>query len=89
MMKTRNIIFGLFLCLMAAVAGCFAQSATSGAIGGTIYDSTGAAIAGAAITATSSETGYTFKATSSDSGNSRKPRTTRHTSSTLLSPSAH
>jgi hypothetical protein len=69
-MKIKFSIITLILVLLSAVS-CQAQSATNGAIGGTVFDSTGAVIAGAQITATSDETGHQQMATSGESGNFR------------------
>src|SRR5258705_3279294 len=57
----------LVICVLAAV-GLFAQGTTSRLIG-TIHDSTGAAIPGAAVQLTNEGTGVVFQTTTSASGN--------------------
>jgi hypothetical protein len=58
----------LYLALLLAAPVAFAQSATNGAIGGTVYDAAGAVVPGATIIATNDETGLIQNAKSSDSG---------------------
>jgi outer membrane receptor protein involved in Fe transport len=60
------ILLLLLLLLGAPVA--FAQSATDGAIGGTVFDASGAVVPGVAVIATSDETGLTQNAISGSSG---------------------
>ena len=57
----------LGLALLLAV-GVHAQSTTDGAIGGTVTDPTGAAIAGVDVTVTSNATGLEHKTTTDDTG---------------------
>jgi hypothetical protein len=60
----------ILLCLVFLLAApvAFAQSATNGAIGGTVYDATGAVVPGASIVATNVETGLAQNAKTSASG---------------------
>jgi len=60
------------LCILAAAAPGFSQS-NRGTIAGTILDSSGAAIEGATITATTVETGAVYKTTSTATGSYRLP----------------
>lgn len=57
--------------VLAGLRVCVAQSATNGAIGGAIYDNTGAVIAGATIEATNDETGQVLKAKANEAGTYR------------------
>lgn len=66
----RYITVALFL--LAAAASTFSQS-SRGTIAGAILDSSGAAVEGAAITATGVETGAVYKATSTATGAYRIP----------------
>ena len=70
-MKKNISIASLLLFLLTAAGMLRAQSATSGAIGGTVFDATGAAIAGAEVSAISDDNAHTQKATTSSSGNYR------------------
>ncbi|MBV9763232.1 MAG: TonB-dependent receptor [Acidobacteriaceae bacterium] len=66
---TSFFAFLLTLVLIGSVAN--AQTVTTGDITGTVKDSTGAAVAGAALTLKNLDTGETRTATSSDSGSYR------------------
>src|SRR5262245_39979578 len=61
--------FLLLLCLLAAAASLSAQSEVGGAtLNGTITDPSGAAVAGAKVTAVDQGTGFTRPAVSNDAG---------------------
>src|SRR5439155_21737138 len=66
--KTRmKKLVSLLLCLLSAVAGLYAQSEVGGAtLNGTITDPSGAAVAGARITAVDQGTGFARAAVSND-----------------------
>jgi hypothetical protein len=66
-MKSKLFLVVLAVLLVVAPAA-FSQSATNGAIGGTVYDSTGAALPGVTITAVDEATGRIQEAKTSDSG---------------------
>ena len=74
----RNWLLSLSLVCAASAAvqpaAAYAQSADTGAIAGTVVDANGAAIPGAALVATDTETQQTFKATSNGKGEFRLPQ---------------
>ncbi|HEY4380135.1 MAG TPA: TonB-dependent receptor [Acidobacteriaceae bacterium] len=74
---TRSSILAALLAIFAFVptgrTAAFAQSATSGAIGGTITDSGGALVPATVVTVTSADTGITRTAKSNASGEYRVP----------------
>jgi len=62
-------LFSLWLCLLPAAAGLYAQSEVGGAtLNGTITDPSGAAVAGAKVTAVDQGTGFARPAVSNDAG---------------------
>jgi len=64
-------VYRLFLVLMLALAlstGARAQSTTDGAIGGTVTDASGAAVADADVTVTNNATALVFKVVTDESG---------------------
>src|ERR1700752_4612169 len=67
--KCSVTLFGVALCLLIPmVQGVVAQT-TSGTIQGTVKDSAGAVVAGAEVTVTQKETGFTRSTTSNEEGN--------------------
>src|ERR1700754_2874446 len=67
--KCSVTLFGVALCLLIPmVQGVVAQT-TSGTIQGTVKDSAGAVVAGAEVTVTQKETGFTRSTTSNEDGN--------------------
>lgn len=65
-MRTR--LFAITLCLLFASLVAFGQAGT-GTITGVVTDQTGAVVAGANVSAKNSETGVTYPASSSNTGN--------------------
>src|SRR5882672_4379861 len=62
-------LLSLLLCLLPAAAGLYAQSEVGGAtLNGTITDPSGAAVAGAKVTAVEQGTGFARPAISNDAG---------------------
>ncbi len=74
----RNWLVSFSLVCAASAVACpaaaLAQSADTGAIAGTVIDVNGAALPGAALTATDTSTQQTFKATSNGKGEFRLPQ---------------
>ncbi len=68
--KTRSLVFAMLLGLLSA-AGAHAQTSANGSIYGRISDSSGAAVAGVAVTAHSPAVGGIFKAVSDKEGSYR------------------
>src|SRR5208282_5394631 len=64
-------VLGLLFLVVATATNLHAQSATTGALTGTVTDPSGASIAGASVTATNLGTGQT-RDTTTDSGGSYK-----------------
>src|SRR5258708_7595683 len=62
----RVLLAALIMCLFGAIA--FAQSTTDGAIGGTVYDSTGAVVGGAKIVVHNNGTNAEQTTTAGSSG---------------------
>jgi len=67
--KALCVLFFTFVCICAVPS--FAQSATTGAIGGTIYDPSGSVLAGVEITALNAATGETRSTVTKASGEYR------------------
>src|SRR5258708_13190404 len=65
----RSLVAALVVCCFGAFA--IAQSTTDGAIGGTVYDSTGAVVGGATIVAHNNGTNAEQSVTADGSGNYR------------------
>src|SRR5258708_3596824 len=65
----RSLVLALVVCFFGAFA--IAQSTTDGAIGGTVYDSTGAVVGGATIVAHNNGTNAEQSVTADGSGNYR------------------
>ncbi len=65
----RSLVVALVVCCFGAFA--IAQSTTDGAIGGTVYDSTGAVVGGATIVAHNNGTNAEQSVTADGSGNYR------------------
>jgi len=68
-MMQRGLMVALMICLFGAIA--FAQSTTDGAIGGTIFDGTGAVVGGATITVHNNGTNAEQTITADNSGSYR------------------
>jgi Carboxypeptidase regulatory-like domain len=68
-MMQRGLMMALIICLFGAMA--FAQSTTDGAIGGTIFDGTGAVVGGASITVHNNGTNAEQTITTDNSGSYR------------------
>lgn len=64
----KMLRFGMAVCLLCAAAWMSAQNTTSGAISGTVTDSTGAVVSGVAVTVTHQGTGIAVKVTSNATG---------------------
>lgn len=75
-MKLRLSILSLLLITLAAISGTFAvnaQSTTQGSIAGTILDSSGAVVPGAAVNILNKNTGFTVNLVADGSGYYKAP----------------